>query len=515
MPRVIGRVGAILLLLVLTACSAGPSDRPAVAYRGEEQPGTGSPGTSEPRTVPPLGPSSRSALDWSDCTEATRRELAPGGPAGDLRFSCTHLLTSLDPPGAVRGGTTRLALLAAGSGDVPLVVVNDVRGEPGTVFAARLASELPEEVLREFRIIGMDRRGTGDSDPANCVPEREREDILRFDTRASDDSTLDDLLESVRSASQKCLLELERRAQAYDTRHTADDLEELRLQLGVPRLHAIGRGEGSRALSVYAHDHPDATGRMVFDGAPDPTLRTQAQLKRRVESAERTFDVFAENCGNSGGCPLGDSPRERLDALIERTRERSLPTDGAPLTSGELTRAVLHGLGDRQDWSRLAEAIAAAENGDGNPLAEFVRNSEAGADRLGQRMVTRCNDTMLRLPPERAANTAEEWVNSGPLFGGVFAQRLIRCSAWPRPQQALPSPGNVQLPRIPVIATENDPLTPATGSENAAAALSNGSTVNWLGSGHGALGRSECVTALVSDFLVSGEPPPRDAACPA
>ncbi|MGJ7904984.1 alpha/beta fold hydrolase [Actinopolyspora sp. H202] len=515
MPRVIGRVGVILLLLVLTACSAGPSDRPAVAYRDDGNSGARTPRNSEPRTVPPLGPSTQNALNWSDCTGATRSELGASHSPGDMRFSCTNLLTSTDPPGAVRGGTTQIALLAAGSGDVPLVVVNDIRGAPGTTFAARLATRLPDRMLREFRIIGMDRRGTGESDPTNCVPEQEREAITRFDSRATDEATLARLLESVRTASQECLLELERRAQTYDTRHAAADLEELRLQLEVPRLHAIGRGEGSRVLSVYARDHPNNVGRMVFDGAPDPTLKTLAQLKRRADSAERTFDVFAATCGESGECALGDSPRQRLDSLIERTRGQPLPADGAPLTSGELARAVLHGLGSREDWPRLIRAIAAAENGDGSALAGFVRNSEVGADRLGQRMVTRCNDTMLRLPPERARNIAEEWVDSRPLFGGVFAQRLIRCSTWPRPQQALPSPGNGRLPRIPVITTEHDPLTPATGSENTAATLPDGSKINWLGSGHGALGRSDCVTELVGEFLVAGKVPPRDAACPA
>ncbi|SDK38606.1 TAP-like protein [Actinopolyspora mzabensis] len=515
MPRVIGRVGVILLLLVLTACSAGPSDRPAVAYRDDGNSGARTPRNSESRTVPPLGPSSHNALNWSDCTGTTRSELGPNHSPEGMRFSCTNLLTSTDPPGTVRGGTTRIALLAAGSGDVPLVVVNDIRGAPGTTFAARLATRLPERMLREFRIIGMDRRGTGESDPTNCVPKEEREAITRFDSRATDEAALDRLLESVRTASQKCLLDLERRAQTYDTRHTSDDLEELRLQLDVPRLHAIGRGEGSRVLSVYARDHPNSVGRMVFDGAPDPTLKTLAQLKRRADSAERTFDVFAARCRDSEECALGDSPRQRLDSLIERTRGQALSTGGAPLTSGELARAVLHGLENREDWPSLTRAIAAAEDGDGSALAGFIRNSEAGADRLGQRMVTRCNDTMLRLPPERARNIAEEWVDSRPLFGGVFAQRLIRCSTWPRPQQAMPSPGNGRLPRIPVITTENDPLTPATGSENMAATLPDGSRMSWLGSGHGALGRSDCVTELVSGFLAAGEVPPRDAACPA
>ena len=175
MPRTCSRVGALLLplLVVLTACSAGPSQRPAVAYRDGEQQVAPAPQDPKPAPVPELGPPGSDGLAWDDCTGATQDSLGmPFEP--ELRVSCSQLLTDLDPPGAPTQGTAQVALLSVGTGGVPLVVVNDAGGEPGTLFAARLASRLPPEMLSTFRIIGVDRRGSGQSDPANCVPPADR-----------------------------------------------------------------------------------------------------------------------------------------------------------------------------------------------------------------------------------------------------------------------------------------------------------------------------------------------------
>ncbi|WP_344923883.1 hypothetical protein [Saccharopolyspora gregorii] len=53
-------------------------------------------------------------------------------------------------------------------------------------------------------------------------------------------------------SSQECLLDLDDRLQAYDSWRTAADLEELRLELDVPKLHAVGIGEATRVLTTYA-----------------------------------------------------------------------------------------------------------------------------------------------------------------------------------------------------------------------------------------------------------------------
>lgn len=519
MPRTTHRVGAALLpllLLVVGACSAGPSERPAVAYHDGEQQVVPAPQPPKPAPVPPLGSPGEDALSWEDCTEQTRAEL--GGLPPGMTFSCSRLLSTLDAPDSPNRGTSRTALIRTGTGDrVPLVVVGDIGGEPGTTFAARLATQLPPELLNTFTIIGMDRRGTGESEPADCVPPAQREAIVGFDPRATDRAALDRLLESVLDASQECLLSLDERLQAYDTWRSAADLEELRLELGVPKLHAIGRGEAARLLTTFAERFPGSVGRLVLDGAPDPTRDSIGQAESQAQSAEQTFDVFAAACV-SRGCPLGPEPRKVVENLVERTRGTLLPAPGTTVSGGRVVQALLLGLSDRTAWPALADALAAANRGDGAALAAIsaplVAAQGVNPPWLDGDMITSCNDTTLRVPPQRSGELAMDWVNRFPLFGGAAVQRVVWCGSWPVPQQPLPEPRRPDLPPIPVISTANDPQLLGLGSDHMAEQLPTGVLLRWQGAGHGAFGRSPCITEAISRFLVQGIVPTDGMACP-
>ncbi|WP_433872099.1 alpha/beta hydrolase [Saccharopolyspora sp. CA-218241] len=511
MPRSPHRAVAVLLplLVVVTACSAGPSQRPAVAYHDGEQQIAPAPQPPKPAPVPPLGPPAQDALSWQDCTEATRVELGvPALPPGTA-FSCSRLPTTLDAPEDPIGGTARTALIRTGTGRVPLVLVGDTRGEPGTAFAARTALRLPPEVLSTFTVIGLDQRGTGGSDAADCIPPQQRDAIAGFDALATERPELDRLLDAVRVASQECLLELDERLQAYDTWRTAADLEELRLELRVPKLHAIGRGEAARLLTTYAERFPASVGRMVLDGGPDPTRDAIGQNEAQAQSAERTFDVFADDC-RTRGCPLGPDPRAAVADLL------AAPPPGLP--GGYVVRAMLRGLSDRERWPELAAALAAARGGDGAGIEAMVRPvvSSDGADPpwLDGELIRSCNDTTLRVPPQRTSEIAADWVARFPLFGGVAAQRLVWCSGWPVPQQPLPTPRRPDVPPIPVISTAHDPLQLALGTDHLAEQLPTGVPLSWQGAGHGAVGRSECATRAVARFLVDGAVPTEGMACP-
>ena len=517
MPRASHRIGALLLLAAFaTGCSAGPSQRPAVAYRGPEQQVAPTPPPPGPAPVPELGAPAGGTLNWKDCTQQTRDEIgATDGPA----FSCSQLLTTLDSPESPAAGTTRAELLSTGNGGIPLVVLGDAGGEPGTSVAARMALRMPPEMLNTFRIIGMDRRGTGGSDPAGCIPPQQRESIAGFDPRATDRASLDRLLVSVRDSSQECLLDLDDRLQAYDTWRTAGDLEELRRELDVPKLHALGRGEASRVMTTYAQRYPGSVGRMVLDGGPNPLMDAMGQAKEQAQSAERTFDAFAENCAANGPCPLGPDPRRTVEDLVERTRAAPLPAAGAPVTAGKIVRVLASGLGDSDRWPQLREALAAANSGDGAAIGELARPlvEDTGQDpaQLDGDLITSCNDTALRVPPERVVALAGEWVRTHPLFGGMYAQRLAWCSQWPPPEQEPPAPSAPGLPPMPVVATAKDPSMPEKGTEQLAEQLPSGVPIRWLGAGHGAFGRSDCVTEAVTRFFVRGEVPAAGTACPA
>jgi pimeloyl-ACP methyl ester carboxylesterase len=505
------------LLGTVAGCAAGPSNRPAIAVRQDGGSSGSAPvSTIGPRPLPPLDRPGSPGITWTDCDQATRDQLAGIGTTGGVRYQCGRVINVLDAPGQPGSGTARISVLKAGDGPVALVVVNDVGGEPGTLYAARLASRLPRPMLDMFSLVGVDRRGTGASDAAECVPPDVRGKVLGYDPSSAQ---LDDLLDAARRASQECVLDLDQRLAALDTWRSAADLERLRQELDLPRLNAIGHGEGSRVLTTYMSRYPDRIGRMVLDGSPDPALDGIGQAEARAAGAEQTFGMFAADCV-ARGCPLGTDPHQAVQILLDQLRQRPVTaSDGTSVTAGTVVTAVRLGLADRPHWADLATALARARSGDIGGIAALVAPLLTGPDRnparLDPELVTGCNDTSTRLSPDRVARTVADWRGKYPFFGGLFADQLLWCSPWPVPQQTPPTTLGVPgAPPVLVLSTASDPVTPESGTQRTAQQLTAGISVAWQGGGHGALITSPCATAAAQHFLVDGRVPTDGTVCP-
>ncbi|MBB4967547.1 alpha/beta hydrolase [Saccharothrix violaceirubra] len=499
-------------LSALAACSAGPSNRPVIAVQGDGET-TGAAVPAGPRETPPLDDMDPTGITWSGCVEATKDRMGGTAPAGDWAYRCARLTVRLDMPSRPGRGSLGMALLGIGTGKSPLVVIGDPDGEPGTLKAARLAATLPPSLLSTFTLIGVDRRGTGNSDGVQCVPEIARLGIVEADPA---EQSQEDLLEDIGRASQDCVLDLENRLPAVDSWRAAADLEQLREAMGVDHLNAIGIGDGSKVLTLYASRYPERVGRLVFDGAPDPALDVAGVTEAKAVSAESTFAAFEKDCVVRS-CALGADATKRFTALLSTLRTRPIRGYDFDLTPGTATVAVLAGLADRGAWPALADAIVAAEGGNAEPFAAFLRPIVTGDSenppRLDAGLVTECNDTATRLPPERVAAMATDWQGKHPLFGAYFARQLLRCGPFPVPQN--PKPAKIaSAPPVLVVTTADDPVTPKSGSERAAQALPAGVRVDWSGGGHGAVGRSSCATSAVEQFLVSAKVPTSGMSCP-
>lgn len=511
------RRGIVLLAAVAslaTACTAAPSQRPAIVVNDGplDQPAPSA--TSAVKLpVPPLEEPTRPSVVWTECDQVVKTRMATYGvPA--LPVQCGKVQTILDSPSMPGRGPMRLTVLKAGTGRAPVVVVSDVQGEPGTVKAARLAASLPPEFLTKFSLIGVDRRGSGSSEPVRCVQAEIRLDIVNADPAAEN---LEDLLDVVRQAGQQCVISLENRLYAMDTWRTAADLEKIREALGLQRLSAIGIGEGSRVLGVYNDRFPEHVGRVVLDGLPDPSGDSLVTMEGVATGAEATFAEFAKDCV-ARGCSLGADPKQVLLDLLRTLRATPIASGDGRLTPGSATRAVLAGLANRSGWPALADAIAKARDNNGAPLLQYVRplieDSREQPTALDAGLVTSCNDTKTRLALERLNTTGKEWRTRYPLFGGVMAQNLVLCSAWSvaaQPPLALRGGG---LPPVVVLSTASDPVTPQPGTERSAQQLPSAVLVSWQGAGHGALGSSACATDAARGFLGDGKVPAAGTACP-
>jgi pimeloyl-ACP methyl ester carboxylesterase len=507
-------IAALLLLTagLATACTAGPSSRPGIVVRDAPAPNREAGGGAT--EVPPLEETAP-GMAWRDCAEDLRIRLAAEKLPGWLPVECGKINAILDSPYAPGRGIARLQLLRVGGGKVPVAVVNDVDGLPGSIYAARLAKELPQEFFEKFTLIGVDRRGTGNSAAANCVPVDIRRAIVDADPA---DLPVDIWLEAAQTAGQKCSIQLETQLPALDTWRTAADLEELRNALGIPRLNAIGHGEGSRVLSVFADRFPERVGRMVLDGLPDPTQDAAVALEGVAKGGEEAFDAFATDCV-SRRCELGADPKRELLNLLGELRESPLSSpDGLDVTAGSAMQAVQIGLADRGRWPTLSAALARAGDGDPSGIVDILLPVVIGTNlqvaTMDSALVTMCNDTKTRLSPERITQFGEDWQRRFPLFGPLAAQRLALCGPWTVPNRPLPSPTAHGAPPIVVLGTAADAVTPEEGTERAVQQLASSVYVSWQGGGHGAMGFSTCATDAALDFLSDAKVPRNGMVCP-
>jgi pimeloyl-ACP methyl ester carboxylesterase len=497
---------------LLGSCTAGPSERPEIAVN-DAPPPSGAPGGEQVAKVPPLEDMSPGA-EWSECNEEVTERLAEQPPPDWLRIECGRVNGVLDSPYAPGRDIARIQLLRAGHGTVPVVVVNDVGGLSGTIYAARLAAAMPREFFDTFSLIGMDRRGTGNSSAANCIPPDVRNSLVEADPA---DLPIDQWLESAQTAGQQCSISLESQLPALDTWRTAADLDTLRLALGQSRLNGIGHGEGSRVLSVFADRWPTRVGRMVLDGLPDPTQDATIAMEGVAKGAEAAFDAFADDCVNRG-CELGTDPKRTLLELLGELRDEPLDLPDRTITAGAAMHAVREGLADRARWPELAAALAAAGDGDPAGLGTLLEPMVVGSDRqppsMDGELVIGCNDTKTRLSPEQIERLGTAWKERFPTFGAMSAQWLAQCSPWTVPNQPLPTPTANGSPPVVVVGTAADGITPHEGSERAAQQLAAGVFVSWQGGGHGALGFSPCTTDAAVAFLTDAKVPRNGTVCP-
>lgn len=505
---------ALLALAAAAGCAAGPSVRPALV-ENDGKTTTAAPTGTPPVPLPPLAEPQSPSLRWADCDDDTRQRIGTPPVPDSLHFTCARVTTPLDAPGEARRSVVRLLALKVGTGPIPLVVVNDVDGDPGTVYAARLAATLPPAFLAKFSLIGLDRRGTGLSAPVQCVPPDIRHDLIDADPGQGD---LQDVLDAARKAGQQCAIELDDSQTALDSWRGAGDLEELRKALGSDRLNALGRGDGSKLLSEYAVRFPGQVGRMVLDGVPDPGPDTAAVLDAVAAGAQTTLDAFAADCA-ARECALGD-PKAALTALTQQLRAAPPMTeDAVAFGPGVAMYAVYAGLSQRSRWPELADAITAARGGNITPLAAFaapvLHDTRAQPSRLDATIATRCNDSQTRLSADQLDQVAAGMRTKYPQFGTVVAQQLAWCGPWPVRTEPLPPAGATGAPPILVTATAADPLTPQVGSTRAADQMPTAVTITWQGAGHGAVGTSPCVTEAARAFLVDGKVPVDGTLCPA
>lgn len=404
-------------------------------------------------------------------------------------------------------------------------------GGPGASGVAWLRggsrSVVSDAVAAHYDLVGFDPRGTGASQPVDCLPDTDF-DAYRADS--ADPTTpagLADLTGLDESFAQGCEVDAGLLLGHLGTVDAARDLDVLRAVVGAQRLDYLGKSYGTLLGATYAQDYPQRVGRFVLDGALDPASSASDVTFVQAQGLEQALRAYAADCPDRSGCRLGkdaDAVVHRVGAVMEGARTTPLRTSdrARPLTATLAFQGVVATLYDRSSWPYLDRATAAAETGDGSPLLQLA-DAYAGrlpdgtysSNLLEAFTAVSCLDRPVDASPAAMAAEATQLVQRSPTFGRAMSYGALQCSVWPVPPTRTPAPVSAEgAAPVLVVGNTNDPATPYVWAQSLAAQLSSGRLLTWQGQGHTSYRRgSACIDAAVDGYLVDGVLPGQGATC--
>ncbi|QDQ12863.1 alpha/beta hydrolase [Streptomyces spectabilis] len=391
----------------------------------------------------------------------------------------------------------------------------------------------PGKVRARYDMVAVDPRGVARSEPVTCLNDRQ------MDTYTQTDVTPDDAAETARLATsyRKFTAGCEQRAggllKHVSTVEAARDMDVVRAALGDSKLTYVGASYGTFLGATYAGLFPDRVGRLVLDGAMDPSLSARRMNEDQTAGFETAFQSFAKDCVRRAGCPLGrKSPADagrRLKAFFADLDRSPLPAGdpgpagGRALGEALATTGVIAAMYDESAWPQLSDALdAAMRDRDGSALlalsdSYYERDGDGAYSNL---MYANAAVNCLDLPPSfgspddvKAALPA--FRKASPVFGEGLAWSALNCAYWP--VKATGEPHRIEAKGaapILVAGTTRDPATPYRWAKALASQLSSGRLLTYEGDGHTAYGRgSRCVDDTINTYLLRGRAPRTTKRC--
>jgi pimeloyl-ACP methyl ester carboxylesterase len=452
-------------------------------------------------------------LDWQACGE----------------LECATLVVPMDYA-EPDGETIEIAVSrSTATGDrIGSLLINP--GGPGSSGIDALSSiALPRfgaEVVERYDVVGFDPRGVASSTPVTCVDGPAMDRITATDFDFATDQGLAAAEAAYGELGAACLANTGPVLEHVDTVSAARDMDVLRAVLGDETLSYVGYSYGTQLGATYAALFPEQVGRLVLDGALDPTLSAQELSEGQAGGFENALRAYVADCQAGADCPLSGSVDDGLaqvKAVLDRARRSPLPTGtDRPLTGALAFSGIALPLYDESSWSYLTAGLGAALDGDGSVLLQladlyydraadgsYATNSTQAFWSIG------CADDRGTTDPAEMRAQAAQIEQVAPTVGYFFGYGGAICAQWPVPEAGgLDDYSAAGAAPIVVIGTTNDPATPYQWAESLAETLDSGTLLTYEGEGHTAYGRSNaCIAGAVDAYLLEGTVPADGTRC--
>ncbi|CAL9540303.1 alpha/beta hydrolase [Streptomyces sp. enrichment culture] len=520
------RATLVAAALLATACSASGASTSAGSQAeaaGSTEAATATLAPLPKATPDELSPYYGQKLAWRDCG-------VPG-------FQCATMKAPLDYAKPA-DGDVRLAVArkkATGPGKrLGSLLVNP--GGPGGSAIGYLQQYAgigyPEKVRAQYDMVAVDPRGVARSEPVECLDGREMDAFTQTDVTPDDEGETDELVDAYRGFAEGCGTDAPKLLRHVSTVEAARDMDVLRAVLGDEKLAYVGASYGTFLGATYAGLFPERAGRLVLDGAMDPSLPARRLNLEQTQGFETAFQSFAKDCVQRSDCPLGgkgttpDQAGKNLTSFFDDLDAKPLPAgdaDGRKLTESLATTGVIAAMYDEAAWQQLREALTAAtKKKDGAGLlvlsdSYYEREADGSYSNL---MFANAAVNCLDLPaafssPDQVREALPEFQKASPVFGEGLAWASLNCTYWP--VQPTGEPHRIKAAGatpIVVVGTTRDPATPYRWAEALADQLSSGRLLTYEGDGHTAYGRgSTCIDSAIDTYLLTGKAPQDGKRC--
>lgn len=502
----------VVLALGLAAAACGDDPQEAEDRRKRER---------EPVSTT-NGTKAETTLDWRDCD---------GGECATLTVPLDYDDPDVSAPlfaGDPDGETIEVAFFRIPANDPDekigsLLVNPGGPGASGVDFVQNNGFFFPDELREHFDIVGFDPRGTGDTEPIECV--RSLDEVLGFDYSPDSPDERESLEAGVEEFTRQCEQRHGDLLDHISTQDTVRDLDRYREVSGEEQLSFLGFSYGTYIGAVYAHFFPDRVRAFALDAAVDPELSSLEVNLEQAAGFERSLTVFLDDCATSPSCAFynGGDSHGAYDALVAEIDRQPLEADGRRLGPNELDLGVANVLySGEAGWTDLADALAAAADGDPEPMLAqtdtYTERNDDGSDGgiLQPFWAIGCLDGDSIGEPDDYPALEEQFRAAAPRFGMTFLYSALVCSLWPAEPVASPNPLDASgAAPILVIGTTGDPATPYQWAESLAGVLSSGVLLTAEGEQHVAYFANACAEDIINRYLVDLEVPPEGTRCEA
>ncbi len=448
-------------------------------------------------------------IDWKSCNRD---------------FQCATLAVPIDYT-KLSTGTFEIALLkyeARTSKKLGSLIVNPGGpGGSGVDYAYAAEYIFSSAILDRYDIVGFDPRGVSRSAPIRCLSDKELDANNNSDSKPDNEAEFQQILQDTKKYVEKCK-DKNKYLTSYSTANVARDLDILRESLGDKQLNYMGKSYGTYLGTLYAQFFPEKVGRVVLDGAVDPSISNFQQTLTQAIGFDQAFNSFAADCNKRKNCTLPEKKGAavaEMQALFSQAANKPLPTkkkSGRTLSESMMVLGTASAMYDSQTgWPQLRKAIAEAQRGYGNTFLkladEYTGRQNDGSypnNEFDSGAVIDCLDFNEPRSVQRIRRDAKSFESKAPLFGPYLAYGGVTCKFFNQDSEVTIEPTATANPVI-VIGTTGDPATPYEWAQGLNEILTNSRLISLTGEGHTGQGHgNRCVDSQVDAYYLKNKTPP-------